>query len=375
MTQLAVRGTGSIHDLTGDYLIYRSLNPLDPRLPRLDEIRDRLALQSGQHPRKSDPAYGAVCAEFIRRIAEIEGKSDPANLLFFGDTLFNDGSAFRNIRSAGGWKGMAFIGRDDLGEEPGISFEGHIAAANRWSLLDAFLSAVDFSLDEKTVLVLDLDKTALGARGRNDGPINTARINAMRQTIQSALEGNLDKARFQHAYDTLNQPEFHPFTGDNQDYLAYLCLLLSGGALELDELVTGIRSGHWESFHALLKSTHNNRKALKRTGLSSAHDTVWQAVQDGDPTPYKDFRRAEFLATLDLFTTDASGSVERILDQTITITAEVYHAALQLRQQGVTVLGISDKPDLSSVPDGEQAAAGINPLHRQQTLIVGEKPD
>jgi hypothetical protein len=253
--------------------------------------------------------------------------------------------------------------------------EGHIAAANRWSLLDGFLSDVDFSLDETTVLVLDLDKTALGARGRNDGPIDSARINAMRQTIQSALKGNLDEARFQHAYNTLNQPEFHPFTGDNQDYLAYLCLLLGGEALELDGLVTGIRAGRWDSFPAFLKSMHDNRESLNKTGLSSAHDTVWQAVQDGDPTPYKDFRRAEFLATLDLFTTDTSGSVERILDKYITITAEVYHAALQLRQQGVTVLGISDKPDLSSVPDGEQAAAGISPLHRQQTLIVGEKPD
>ncbi len=373
MTHLTIQGTGSIHDLTGDYLIYRSLNPLDMRLPRLDEIRDRLSLQPGQHPRKSDPTYGAVCAAFIRRIAEIERKPEPGNLLFFGDTLFNDGSAFRNIRSAGEWKGMAFIGRDNLNEEPGISFEGHIAAANRWSLLDAFLSEADFALDEKTVLVLDLDKTALGARGRNDGPINTARINAIRQTIQSALKGSLNETLFQNAYKTLNQPEFHPFTGDNQDYLAYLCLLLSGGALELDDLVTGIGTGRWDTFPAFLRAMHENRGSLDRAGLSSAHDTVWQAVSNGDPTPYKDFRRAEFLATLDLFTTDSSVPVEQILDTCITITAEVYRAALQLRRQGVTVLGISDKPDLSSVPDEKQAAAGINPLHKQQTLIVGEK--
>ncbi|MBN1267034.1 MAG: hypothetical protein JXA25_16200 [Anaerolineales bacterium] len=369
---LIKQGTGSIFDLCDDRILYRSLNPLDSRLPRFSELKEQLPILPESHPRKSDPVYGQICAAYIRRIFALEGKPEPENLLYFGDTLFNDVSAFNNIRAAGPWNGLAFIGRDNLQQPPGLSFEEYVASANRWSLLNSFLKQIPFPLDERTVLVLDLDKTALGARGRNDSPINQARVEAMQQTIQSALKGELDRDQFRVSYDTLNQTEFHPFTGDNQDYLAYLCLIIIGGALRLETLVEEIRSGGYSSFPQFLKSMQENHTALEEKGLAEAHDTVWQAVQQGDPTPYKEFRKAEFLATLDRFTTNQSLPVKNLLEEHIILTAEVYQTARQLRQQGVVVLGISDKPDISSLPDEAQAKAGLLPIHKQQTLIVGE---
>ena len=45
---------------------------------------------------------------------------------------------------------------------------------------------------------------------------------------------------FQTAYERLNQPEYHPFTTDNQDFLVYICLILGGGLIEPGfELVDG----------------------------------------------------------------------------------------------------------------------------------------
>ena len=371
MTDPVIQGTGSISDLTGDFILYRSLNPLDTRLPRFEEIRRNLSLSPDRHPRKSDREYGRVSAAYIRLITKLEGKPEPSNLLFIGDTIYNDGAAFRNILHAGRWKGNAFIGSEDTDRPPEIITKNNVAAATRWQLLGRFLSEVDVPLDEHTVLVLDLDKTTLGARGRNDGPINKARMSAIRHTIQGTLDQDLDDAAFQHAYDTLNQPEFHPFTGDNQDYLAYLCLMLSGGVLQLDRLVSDIRSGRYKDFPELLQALQQESSSFNHPGLLKSHEQVWHAVQKGDPTPYKEFRKAEFAATLARFTTDSTLPLETILAEKIALTGEVYEAALELRNQGVTVLGISDKPDLSSIPDEEGQRDGILPVHKQQTIIVG----
>jgi len=369
---ITIQGTGTVFDLCEDRILYRSLEPLDLRLPRFAALKAETGLQPESHPRKSEPEYGMVCAALIRRITALEGKPEPRTLLFLGDTLFNDGSAFHNIRAAGRWDGMAFIGKDDLSQEAAVHLENKVFSANRWNLLPAFLDEImQFNPGEDSVLVLDLDKTALGARGRNDTPINLARIAAMRQTLQSELPDGFDEDQFHQVYDTLNQPEFHAFTGDNLHYLAYLCLVILGNACSLDALLPDIRSGSLATFTEFLGKMQQQSAALTRLGLSAAHDTVWQAVQRGDPTPYKEFRKAEFLATLDRFSTDTGRDVEAVLRGNITLTAEVFQAAAWLRDQGATVLGISDKPDLSSVPDDSQAAAGILPLHRSPTLVVG----
>jgi len=370
---LTIMGTGSIFDLCEDRIIYRSLDPLDLRLPRFKELKTQISLTSGSHPRKSDPEYGVICATYIRRMAELQGNPEPENLLYFGDTLFNDGSAFNNILSAGEWNGAAFIGSDLPGKKPELIFNDRIGAASRWNMLESFLGQVAFPLDSRTVLVVDLDKTALGARGRNDSIINEARIEAMQQTIQSALHGEMDESLFRTVYDTLNQIEFHPFTGDNQDYLAYLCLIVIGSVLDLQILIDGIHSGHFSTFPGFLETMQQKRPSLAARGLENVHDTVWQAVRQGDPTPFKAFRKAEFVATLNRFTTNQNQPVEEVLKKYITLTGEVYQASRKLQQQGVVVLGISDKPDLSSVPDEKQIQSGLMPIHKAQTLILGEE--
>ena len=72
---------------------------------------------------------------------------------------------------AGGWQGWVFIGKDDLQSPRAVQVEGSFYIANRWSALPDFLSHLEnqgVGLDEETALVIDMDKTSIGARGRND---------------------------------------------------------------------------------------------------------------------------------------------------------------------------------------------------------------
>ncbi|MCK4450297.1 MAG: hypothetical protein KAX26_06870, partial [Anaerolineae bacterium] len=217
-------GHTSVYEFLGDLVVYRNLVPLDSRLPPLAEIRPQVGLPEGLIPRKSQPEYARVMVHLLRRARALDAPGKAIErLIYVGDTRMNDGAAFANLCRAGGWPGLAFIGaergepaRVEIVEQDG----GTLYLANRWTALsdfDGFCRQHRFPLDERTAVIVDLDKTALGARGRNDHVIDRARVEAVRRTVGDLLGESFDAENFQAAYDRLNQPEFHPFTADNQD--------------------------------------------------------------------------------------------------------------------------------------------------------------
>ncbi len=115
---------------------------------------------------------------------------------------------------------------------------------------------------KRTAVIVDLDKTALGARGRNDQVIDHARVEAVRRTVGDLLGDSFDPAAFEEAYDLLNGPEFHPFTTDNQDYLAYICLMLGSGLLALEPLVEDVRSGQLTTFKQFITDGQSARRRI-----------------------------------------------------------------------------------------------------------------
>ena len=299
------------------------------------------------------------------------------NLVFIGDTHLNDGTAFDNICLAGEWPGMAFIAAEK--DEPGrIHVEdkgaGRLLLANRWSALDEFEAYCvqhDFHIDEQTVVLLDLDKTTLGARGRNDKVIDQVRISAAKQTIHELLGEDFDEELFTAAYQRLNQPEFHPFTGDNQDYLVYICMILGSGLTSLDVLVGEVREGEMSSFNRFLNWSEVNKEQLP-VNQRRVHDSVYSLVKNGDPTPFKDFRRQEFKQTVaSMGNLPEDSHVEQLLLKEITITSEVRRAALSWRERGALLFGLSDKPDEASIPNDEMVSQGLKPIHQVETDVVG----
>jgi hypothetical protein len=376
MTTFKTHGLTSLHGIFRDAVVYRNLIPADPRLPAVHELGESLGLSGNAPPRKAEPAYGRVVAEMLRHAQTLDpDRGEIHRLLYIGDTQMNDGSAFRHLCAAGPWPGWAFICCEEIHLPAMATVEGSLYLANRWSALEGFLRFVQdqgFTLDQGTVVVVDVDKTAIGARGRNDQVINEARVAGVEQTVAEFLGPGFDPAAFRIAYDVLNQPAYHVFTADNQDYLAYICLVLGAQLFDLDTLVHDVKAGSIRRFSDLITAVQDRRPELAHSGLTSIHDDVWNRVQAGDPTPFKAFRHNEYLATVARFGDLPGAPTDQLLAQRIVVTQEVVEAAAQLRQRGALVFGISDKPDEASLPREFQATAGMVPLHHLQTPAVGE---
>jgi hypothetical protein len=298
-------------------------------------------------------------------------------VIFVGDTRLNDGTAFANVCLAGNWRGIAFIGaeRDEpLRTEIVEQDSGTLYLANNWSALDEFThfcQEQDFHIDEHTAVLLDLDKTALGARGRNDHVIDQVRVEAAKLTVNNLLGDEFDPERFRLAYQCLNQTEFHPFTTDNQDYLVYICLILGSGLYHLDALVSEVRKAKLVSFEQFISRVDMFVDKLP-TDIRSIHEDIYSKVAQGDPTPFKAFRYNEYLATAArMGQLGGETPLSELLLKEILITQEVRQVALAWREQGALLFGLSDKPDEASIPATELASQGYKPIHQIETEVVG----
>jgi len=286
----------------------------------------------------------------------------------------NDGTAFENLCVAGQWPGWAFIGQDDPGQSALVKVADRLYVANRWSALPEFLQFLKtkgFPLDAETALVVDVDKTLVGARGRNDAVIDAARVEAVERTVERLLGQRFDATAFRQAYNELNQPAYHSFTEDNQDYLAYVCLVLGSGLFSARALAQEARSGEMR-FVDWLARVETKREQLAVRGLLAVHDEIRERIREGDPTPFKAFRHNEYLCTIARFGDVGDAAVEEILARRICMTEEVARAIEVAREAGVLVFGLSDKPDEASMPNDDQARTGLLPLHRLMAVRVGE---
>jgi len=373
-------GRAALSDFLGDSVVYRNLVPCDHRLPPLEEVRAQLDLPVGRVPRKSESDYARVIAHLLCLARELDAPGvQIKRLIYFGDTKLLDGTAFENICLSGNWPGIAFIGSEnDLPQSLEIVplvGEQTLYLSNRWAALsefDQYCSSVGFAVDESTAVLIDIDKTAFGARGRNAHVIDQVRMQAVEETVADLLGGDFDEETFKETYGQLNQVDFHPFTTDNQDYLAYICLILGSGLYNFNNILGRVRNGELTSFLEFINEV-DSRKAGLSPVLAEIHGEIFTNVQSGDPTPFKAFRRSEYLTTIRrMGFLDDDLPVSRMLAEEILITQEVRELALVWRSCGSLIFSLSDKPDEASVPTPELAASGYQPIHRKETHVVGD---
>ncbi|NLV73837.1 MAG: hypothetical protein GXY52_04015 [Chloroflexi bacterium] len=354
-----------------DRVVYRSLEPVDKRLVGLRAAWRELGWMGYMVPRKGTPEHAAYLWHLMCQADRLRG-STPQRLLFIGDTLSGDGAVAQLLgERLSTW---GFIGHEQPAKPAGYEMRGNLALATRWSELECFssqLQADGFVWDAGTVLLLDLDKSLIGARGRNDKVIDEARVAAVRQTMCASAGGCYEESLFRAVYDQLNQASYHFITKDNQDYLAYMCLMVVGGVIGRDDLMQRLDTRQLSTLTALTELCDNSRSRMS-ADMRHAHDEVRAGLAAGDPTPFKQFRCAEFTETtqrMNSLPTDASQG--EVLAQEIVITAEVFHLAQQAAAQGALVMGISDKPDEASLPTPEAAAAGAQAIHRTPMKVFG----
>ncbi len=362
-------GRTTLAEFLGDRVVYRNLEPADPGLPGLAASWREIGLPGPQVPRKADPAYAQAIVSFLRC-----ARPGLARLLYIGDTRLLDGTAFRNILAVSGWPGRAFIASEEGSKPPAMACEGPLRLANRWALLGDFLlqaEAEELAVGPETALVLDLDKTTFGARGRNDGAVDRARVDGVRAAVAGLLGRRFDEAAFDRAYGELNRPPYHPFTADNQDYLAYICLAVGAGMIGFEELLAAVQGGTLRNFQEFLARVAP-QTVHAEPRLRALHVEIATRVKAGDPTPFKEFRRREYLATVArLGRPEGEAPMEQRLRDEILITEEVREAALAAGRRGALVFGLSDKPDEASFPSDEARAQGYQPLHRTPTHAYG----
>jgi len=370
----------TLAEFLGDAIVYRSLDPLDPRLPRYAALAPLIGLPTGAVPRKREPAYAHAVAGLLRAAASLRAPSGGIDrVLLVGDTRGNDATAFGRICRAGGWPGIAFIGVDRPDQPAGweVSQEGErtLVFSTRWRLLDAldaFCWERSFPIDERTVVILDIDKTAIGARGRNDGAIDRARIDAVHRTLRDLLGRAPAWDDCRMLYERINRPALHRLTADNQDVIAFLCLAVEGGLVPAAALVDDDASFHFGGLGDLLDAVDDRTGRLPPAALD-VQRRFRDGIRRGAAPEFDAFRRNEYVATVErmgLLSDDAPRE-ERLAEE-ITITAEVRAAALRWRERGALVVGLSDKPDAASLPTDEMAAAGRRPLHRTEARVVGD---
>lgn len=367
-------------DFLGDWVTFRNLEPADGRLRGLTAIRRRLGLRGGQIPRKTEPSFAVVITNFLRQAQALREVGVPlTRLLYVGDTRMNDGTAIANLSRHLLIRG--FIGTDRLSEPKRVTVEREsgLMVANRWTALADF---VDYAAKEgfaprpDLAVLVDLDKTALGARGRNDGAVDRARIDAVQRTVAEALGDAFHLETFLPIYDELNTPAHHPFTADNQDYVAYVALMVSAGVCDFDALLDDLRTGRMVEL-AQFVAVCNGRLREGRaawSALGPIHEEVMGHLRQRDPTPFKSFRYCEYETTIARMDSLPDDAPERVrLSEEILITREVMAAALYWQGRGALLFGLSDKPDEASFPRPQQAAEGALALHRVPMKVWGEE--
>lgn len=373
-------GTATLADLAGDLVVFRNLNIQDKRIPGLRDAWMEMDLPSRRIPRKHEEDYARAAswlATRARRLDLPQGKVQ--ELLFLGDTALADGDAFRHLRRQGRWSGWAFVGSGADENQPGASTweqdKDNVIVAGRWQDLARWVHTIleqGAHCDERTVLVIDMDKTAIGARGRNSHVIDEARLVGLRTTMIEMLGDKFNQVIFEEAYHELNQPRYHRFTADNQDYLAYVCLIISAGVVSLHGLLECIAEAPAYGFMQFVRWADTRLAGGAQPELADMHFSFYKRLEADDPTPFKTFRRHEYLATVARMRhLPDTSSVHDMLTREICLTREVMEVGAWLKKRGAVVLILSDKPDEASLPTPDQARDGYRPLHRVEAHVVG----
>ncbi|MCB2210095.1 hypothetical protein KQH62_04285 [bacterium] len=373
-------GLSSVSAFLGDQIVFRNLLPCDSRIPSLPDLRKKLGFPADFLPRKSMAEYGKVIAEMVRAARwNSDAYTSIERIIYIGDTRMNDGQAFLNICKASRWEGVVFIGADRPGPAQFKIEQVHsetMVLASRWKALDQFetyLSEQGFPVDEQTAVLFDLDKTILGARGRNDQVIDAKRLAAAEVTLEAALGSDYNPEVFRDAYQLFNQAEFHAFTADNQDYLVYICLIVSSGLISQAELADDVRNAKIDMITDFLSYIEARRAKLPEK-VARIHQDVYARVRAGDPTPFKSFRHNEFRRTVaHMGQLPEDAPVDQIIAEEIVITAEILNLALRWQDQGAILFGLSDKPDEAVLPSAAMREQGILPIHQTMTHVIGEE--
>jgi len=148
--------------------------------------------------------------------------------------------------------------------------------------------------------------------------------------------------------------------------------MLGEGMDTLEGLQGRIAGGSLPDYAAYMAAIDARRGELS-PAVAALHDDIWARVQAGDLTPFKAFRRREYVETVDrMGHLPEDAPLAQRLQEEVCFTREVLDACLWLHRRGCLMVGLSDKPDEATAPSVEETARGYLPLHRTPATVIGE---
>jgi hypothetical protein len=378
--QLATHGEGKIENLFGRRIVLR-------RMQRLD-TRERLLPTSTKAVRKYEPVYAKAISDHLR--THFPGTD---HILYIGDTHKNDGTAIRNLQALG-WNVSGFICEPKLGLAR-IWFNG-ILYTNQWTDLVGLAEKVQSKIGQHTMAIFEIDQTLWGPKGVHDAPLSNTRTRAMSRLIDEYIAGtngevaNRAKARLELLYREISEVKYiNSLTLDNEDYKAAICVFLAlnivfdqprldrsgreGGAAFFEELgrleaedflermkevylppfLNSERDGEANITHFIMETlstaqTYQYSLYGEMNGILVAKvidhiRDIFREIVGTSPIQFSAFRAKELEEALTSTGSDSE------FDQRLVLNKPAWDFAMWLKERGVPLLGLSDRPDESTV--------------------------
>ncbi|BAL80665.1 hypothetical protein [Caldisericum exile] len=320
---------GNLNDIFNDYIVFRELNPVRRSLPNFEMLKDKLGLQT--LPRKKDKDYAIVLSEILK------SAMDFSNIIYLGDTFLSDLTVIKNLKELG--FDVFGVITDEEAKNTN-SPHGYVVFNDSWSKVK---DLVFDKISDKTILVIDIDKTAIGAHGRNHLPIDKARTDAIVSLAETIFEKHFDTAEeenFLKLYKSIHTKDLLHFTQDNQDIVSIVALIIYSNAISFDEFLRRANTISFEEF-------------IEGINVSGLIQGLVQEVKDNvikkSPTLFPTFRKIELektLARMDYLPSDTP--LETLFSEEILITGEVFEIGTYVLSKGAIVFGVSDKPEIAS---------------------------
>jgi len=342
----------SVRDIFGDNIVLRDLEPRNAKIRGLSKIFDKLEIPEGVVPRKNEPVYAAVVESFVHDLCEGQAKG----IVYVGDTIFNDGSVIKNLRTRG-HEIVGFICNERKEASLGDFMLGDIILAENWSSIwKALREALrrGISIGPELVAIFDLDQTVYAAKGRHDEPLKRARLEAVHALLRDIVgEPWYDIVRVERLYREFDSDNYHALTRDNQDYVVFLALVGCLGFYDIEDIKKRL-ADPTASMLVLIEDTMVKVEQLKGhedvKRIQQLIKEIYFNARAGDQTPCKTFRQGEYCTTYKWMSGDVQGDETLEVSQRIPVTLEIVDLIEFLRAKGVSIFALSDRPVEATEP-------------------------
>lgn len=330
----------SVTDLFGGAIMLRDMKPRGDVLAAPKARRNGAAPGAAWAPRKRDAGYADALLSLIER------HGDPRGIVYIGDSLPQDGAAIRGLRRAGPRGRVWGFLCDPSGVRPGQrEIVDGVFLGSEWSALSAFIECAQedgLQFDQDTWVLFDLDQTVYAAKGRDEKPLVRARSEAVCTYVKSKLSAaSFELARAECIYQEFEQDRYRSLTQDNLDYVVALVLAVMCGLTDIGAVREEARlvdSGIALVMERMLGEVLMRVGPAVSSEAREALERVHLGALAGDPTPCKEVRRHECLATAALMLPGLD-DVDRIC-----LNREVVDMLDRVVSTGARVLAVSDRP-------------------------------